>query len=127
MYILKIHIKMDREKNINIDVNEFSRVVKKQLDIARKQINGCDEAFESIEKALDILENNFDGYYKDVIRNQNSSSMMEKFILDITKSQEYDAKITQQLKRIFRFYRRKEEIKDPKLKKLLDVLNGIIL
>ncbi len=115
---------VDLTLSADVDVKGFSGAVGKQLDIARKQIRGCDKAFYEIKNSLNMLENNFNGYYRDVIRSQNPNILVENFVLDVAKSQEYDAKTTQQFKRILKFYQKSAQgkLKDPKLKVLLNAL-----
>ena len=115
---------VDLTLSADVDVKGFSGAVGKQLDLARKQIRGCDKAFYEIKNSLNMLENNFNGYYRDVIRSHNPNILVENFVLDVAKSQEYDAKTTRQFKRILKHYQKSAEgkLKDPKLKTLLNAL-----
>ena len=50
--------------------------------------------------------------------------MIENFVVDVSKSQSADMELTRQFRKIISFYSKASggEIKDPKIKKLLDML-----
>ena len=109
----------------DIDVKGFSGAVGNQLIAARKQIRGCNRAFDKIEKSIDLLEDNFDGYYRDMIQSKNPNLIVENFVLDVSKQQTNDRGVTLEFKRIMRFYQKNSEgkINDPRLQKLFKLLN----
>jgi len=109
----------------DVDVKGFSGAVSSQLTAARKQIRYCDKAFDKIEQSIDLLEDNFDGYYQDMVRSKNPNLIVENFVLDVSKQQKHDRKTTIQFKKIMQFYRKNTEGKtnDPRLQQLFKLLD----
>lgn len=112
----------------DVDVSEFSEIIVQSIAAIKKQIPRCEKAFSQIEKSIDLLENNFDGYYKDFIQSQNASTIIESFVIDVSESTKADTQTTRQFRKIINFYREKTQgkIKDPKLKAVFDALNSNI-
>lgn len=112
----------------DVDVSEFSEIIVKSIAAIKKQIPRCDKAFTQIENSISLLENNFDGYYKDFIQSQNPSTIIESFVIDVSDSTKADTQTTRQFRKIINFYREKTQgkIKDPKLKAVFDALNSNI-
>lgn len=112
----------------DVDVSEFSEIIVKSIANIKKQIPRCEKAFDQIEKSISLLENNFDGYYKDFIQSQNPSTIIESFVIDVSDSTKADPQTTRQFRKIINFYREKTQgkIKDPKLKAVFDALNSNI-
>ena len=110
----------------DIDIEKFSKVVVDSLGQLKKHIPRCDRAFAKIERSLSLLQNNFDGYYKDFIQSKNPSIIMESFILDVSRDGKADIQLARQFRQIVNFYRKQTQgkIKDPAVNKLFDVLNN---
>jgi hypothetical protein len=104
----------------DIDVNEFVQVVVASLDDVKRQIPRCDEAFEKIRDSVQLLKNNFRGYYKDFVASDNPTIILENFVLDVSRETGNSARLTGQFRRIISFYRSKaaQMAHDPKLKTL---------
>ncbi len=117
---------VDLSFTADVNVKGFSGAVGDQLNVARKQIRGCDGAFNKIYGSLNMLEDNFDGYYLDVIRTQNPNMLVEGFISDVARKQDYDPKIGRQFKMILGHYKKKSKgkITDPRVNLLLTALGN---
>jgi hypothetical protein len=109
----------------DVDVKEFSKVIIKSISQVKKQVPRCEKAFAKIEQSVGLLEGNFDGYYKDFIQSQNPSTIIESFVIDVSQSGGADSQTTRQFRTIINYYRKATQgkIKDPKIKKVFDMLN----
>jgi len=110
----------------DVDVKEFSKAIISSIAQVKKQIPRCDKAFAKIEQSVGLLEGNFDGYYKDFIQSQNPSTIIESFVIDVSQSGGGDAQTTRQFRKIINYYQKATQgkIKDPKIKKVFDMLNA---
>jgi Ca2+-binding EF-hand superfamily protein len=109
----------------DIDVEKFSEVLVNSIKDIRKHIPRCDKAFDKIEESVKLLQNNFDGYYKDFIQSQNPGIIIENFVLDVAQDSNSDAQTTLQFRKIISFYKehmKKSNVKDPKIQKLFEML-----
>jgi Ca2+-binding EF-hand superfamily protein len=109
----------------DIDVEKFSEMLINSIKDIRKHIPRCGKAFDKIEESVNLLNNNFDGYYKDFIQSQNPGIIIENFVLDVANDANADAQTTLQFREIIKFYKKnmkKENIKDPKVQKLFQML-----
>ena len=70
----------------DIDVDDFVKIIVSSIDTVKKHIPRCDDAFNKIIESIDILKNNFDGYYKEFVASNNPSIIMENFVLDVSKN-----------------------------------------
>jgi hypothetical protein len=109
----------------DVDVKEFSNAIINSISQVKKQIPRCEKAFAKIEQSVSLLEGNFDGYYKDFIQSQNPSTIIESFVIDVSQSGGADSQTTRQFRTIINYYRKATQgkIKDPKIKKVFDMLN----
>ena len=109
----------------DVDVKEFSKAIINSIAQGKKQIPRCEKAFAKIEQSVGLLEGNFDGYYKDFIQSQNPSTIIESFVIDVSQSGGADAQTTQQFRKIISYYQKATQgkIKDPKIRKVFDMLN----
>lgn len=110
----------------DVDVKEFSKAIISSIAQVKKQIPRCEKAFAKIEQSVELLEGNFDGYYKDFIQSQNPSTIIESFVIDVSQSGGGDAQTTRQFRKIINYYQKATQgkIKDPKIKKVFDMLNA---
>ena len=91
----------------------------------KKQIPRCNKAFNIIANSVNLLENNFDTYYKHSIEAENPSIIIENFITDVSISQKSSPAVTNQFKKIIMFMKRKTAgNKDPRVSQLFKVLNS---
>jgi hypothetical protein len=110
----------------DVDVAEFSKSIIASITQVKKQIPRCERAFAKIEASVSLLEGNFDGYYKDFVQSQNPSTIIESFVIDVSNTGGADMQTTRQFRKIIDYYRRATQgkIKDPKIKKVFDMLNS---
>jgi hypothetical protein len=104
----------------DVDVNDFVNIIVANIDTVKKQIPRCNEAFSKIVESIDILKDNFDGYYKDFMSCNNPAIIMENFVLDVSKNTKATPKITSQFRRIIAYYRNiaSKHSNDPRLQTL---------
>ena len=112
----------------DVDVKEFSKVIIESIAQVKKAIPRCDKAFKKIEDSISLLEDNFGGYYKDFVLSKNPSTIIESFVLDVSKTNDSDIQTTRQFREIINYYKKATQgkIKDPKVKKIFDMLNSNI-
>jgi hypothetical protein len=110
----------------DVDVAAFSKVIISSIAQVKKQIPRCDQAFAKIQESVGMLENNFDGYYKDFVQSKNPSTIIESFVIDVSQSGGGDSRMTRQFRKIISHYRKltQGKIKDPKINKVFDLLNS---
>ena len=112
----------------DIDVKKFSRVIIDSIDRIRDrpELNRCREAFQKIKESVSLLEDNFTDYYKDMIQSENPNTIIENFIVDVSKGQNMDIKLLRQFRTILGFYQKQSggKVKDPNVKKLFETLNS---
>lgn len=108
----------------DIDIKKFSRVIISSIESLKKQIPHCDEAFKTISRSVEMLEDNFATYYKDSIAAESPSMIMENFIVDVSKKQKGNPVVMFQFKKIIGFIGSKiDKSNNPKVKKLFEILN----
>jgi hypothetical protein len=110
----------------DVDIKKISAAIMNSIQSVKKQIPRCEKAFAKIQQSLDLLENNFDGYYKDFIQAQNPSTLIESYVIDVSRTGNTDPQTTQQFRKIINYFRKATQgkIKDPKIKKIFDMLNS---
>lgn len=111
----------------DIDVKKFSRVIIESIEKVKgvPALNRCKEAFDKIKESVALLETNFGDYYKDMVQSENPNTIIENFILDVSKGQNMNLKLMRQFRTIINFYKNQSagKIKDPKVQKMFDSLN----
>jgi hypothetical protein len=109
----------------DVNVKDFSEAIISSIGKIKKQIPRCDKAFKKIEESVGLLENNFNGYYKDFVQSRNPSTIIESFVIDVSQSGTTDPQTTRQFRTIISHYQKltQGKIKDPRVKKIFDTLN----
>lgn len=114
----------------DIDIRSFRETLSGYISEEEKTIPNCQEAFDKIENALDILEENFDEYHEDFIKTQDPSIIFSRFIADVSAEQKSSdfGTITPQFRKIITHLNRstRGQIDDPQMKSILDMLNANI-
>lgn len=112
----------------DIDISKFSEIIINSISQAKKMIPRANKAFRKIEESIELLQNNFGGYYKDFISTKNPSIIIENFILDVSKEQNenVDLELARQFKKIAIFFKNKTsgKIKDPKIDRIFEILDS---
>lgn len=111
----------------DVDVEQFVDIIMKSIDNIQKQpeLHRCHEAFQKIKDSVKMLKNNFNGYYRDFIGTNDSTIMMQHFILDVSKSTDASPVVTAQFRKIITYYRKvaQQQTMNPKVKMLFDKVN----
>jgi hypothetical protein len=110
----------------DVNVKDFSKVIITSITEIKKRIPRCEKAFAKIEQSVGMLENNFNGYYKDFIQSQNPNTIIESFVLDVSSEGGTDIQTTRQFRKIIEYYRKATQgkIQDPRVKKIFEMLNS---
>jgi hypothetical protein len=108
----------------DVDVAKFSEALVANIDSIRKRIPRCDAAFDKIKESVELLQDNFGGYYKDFISSQNPGIIVEHFVLDVAKDSKANTQVTRQFRQIIQFYKKHMagQIKDPKLQRIFNLV-----
>ena len=123
-YLIGLDI-YDNITSPNIDIKKFSSVLVESIKTIKKQVPRCDKAFDMIASSVEMLEDNFKGYYRSSVEAENPSLIIESFIVDVSMSQKTNASITGQFRKIIAFMRKKAQgNNDPRVKQLFKILNG---
>jgi hypothetical protein len=112
----------------DIDISKFSEIIISSISQAKKMIPRANKAFKKIEESVELLQNNFGGYYKDFISTKNPSIIIENFILDCgreSNNDQMDLDLARQFKKIAMFYKKKSagKIKDPRVNQIFELLD----
>ena len=109
----------------DVDIKKFSKVLISSIEKLKKSIPRCDGAFNIIKDSVELLEDNFKGYYKNSVEAGNPSIIIESFIIDVSMKQKSNARITGQFRRIIMYMKKKASNNtDPRVKQLFKVLNS---
>jgi len=73
----------------DMNVEQMIAVVHDSISQLRSvpQLSRCDIAFDTIEKSIHLLRDNFGSYYVDFLQTKSPSTIFENFILDVAKQQ----------------------------------------
>lgn len=91
------------------------------------ELHRCKKAFKEITKSVNMLENNFTTYYRDMVDSQNPNTIIESFINDVAKeSASTDPGVLREFNQIVAFCRKQSGStpKDPKVKKLMETISN---
>ncbi len=112
----------------DVDIGNFSEILVSCITEAKKLIPNCNEAFRRIESAVGLLENNFDGYYKDFVKTENPSIIILNFVSDVSNDQKKsDIRLIVQFRKIISHFQnatRGQVNNNPQMKSLFDMLNS---
>lgn len=112
----------------DIDKEAFSGMLMASLDSMKSHIPRCDDAFRVIAESSNMLNDNFDDYYKSFVQTQDQTSMIQSFIIDVQKKQnKRSVKTTHQFRQIIQFIQKQSRGRPvhPKFKIVLDKLNSV--
>lgn len=104
-----------------IDTKEFAGVIKQILAKVKKnpKLNRFDKAFKLIDGSTDLLDQNFDVYYRDFMETGNPTSILQSYILDVAdgsgKDKKVDFETLAQLKQIIAHFKQLQA-QNPKAK-----------
>ena len=86
----------------DIDINQFVEVIMSSLDNIqnRPELHRCKKAFAKIRESIELLKTRFNGYYKDFLSTNDTTIIMQHFILDVSKETTADPQVTVQFRTI---------------------------
>ncbi len=118
----------DEMQKPDVDVSSFVELLLKNIIQLQKvpELSRCKQAFKKITDSLKMLETNFTGYYRHFVETQNSSIILEHFILDVSNQMTADAVVAGQFRQIISYYRKvaaKQSVKDPRVSALFNTLS----
>lgn len=117
----------DELQSPDIDVDQFVSIIMNSIDKIQNipELHRCRDAFKKIRESVNMLKNNFNGYYRDFISSSDSTIIMQHFIIDVSKNTKANAKVAGQFRTIIAYYRKiaQEQTNNPKLKALFDKVN----
>jgi len=104
----------------DIDMDEFAEIIMNNLGEIKKHVPRCSKAFDKIAQSLDLLKKNFPSYYKDYLTSEDSTIIMQNFVIDVAGSTKTDAETTRQFRQIINYYQKvaQNQIKNPQIKML---------
>jgi hypothetical protein len=113
----------------DVDIERFSEVLTEAIAKVQQvpELNRCKTAFKKIRESVDLLQENFNGYFKDFVQSQNPSTIIESFIVDVSSKQKSSPQLTREFRQIIRYYQKmsnQSNIKDPNIKKLFSALDN---
>lgn len=113
----------------DVDIAKFTNVLRESIMKLKTvpELNRCTRAFNRIEESVELLGDRFDEYYRESIASANPNIIMENFVLDVSKQGGADAQLTRDFRRIIMYMQKMSQktgrAKDPKVKKLFELLN----
>lgn len=113
----------------DVDIEKFTHVLRESIMKLKTvpELSRCTRAFARIEESVELLGERFDEYYRESIASANPNIIMENFVLDVSKQGGADAQLTRDFRRIIMYMQKMSQktgrAKDPKVKKLFDLLN----
>jgi hypothetical protein len=117
----------DELQSPDVDVDQFVEIIMSNINEIQKrpELHRCREAFQKIKDSVGLLKNNFNGYYRDFIGTNDSTIMMQHFIIDVSKKTEASATVTAQFRTIIKYYQKlsQDQEMNPKVKMLFDKVN----
>jgi tetratricopeptide (TPR) repeat protein len=93
----------------DINIEKIEEVILIAIEQMEKQIHGCKNAFKLLKKSLSILRNNFTEYFKDFSATDSETTILESFILDVSKNADANPTIAIEFGRLLNFIRDKQE------------------
>jgi len=113
----------------DVDIVKFTKLLIDSLSQLRKQpgLERCNNAFNRIEKSVELLNDKFDIYYRESIISSNPNMIIESFIVDVSNQGGADARLTREFRQIINHMHKVSQNngknKDPNVQKLFKMLN----
>ena len=114
----------------DVDIKQFSELLLNAIQKIKKEpeLSRCKNAFRRIESSVTLLENNFDGYYRESVASNNPNIIMESFIIDVSNQGGASASLTREFRKIIMYMQKlgnkNGRAKDPRVKQLFKMLNN---
>jgi hypothetical protein len=111
----------------DVNIDEFAQIIVDNLDKIRKipALSRCQDAFKKIRESIDMLKDNFSGYYREFVVTKDSTVILQNFIIDVGSKTATSPSLTMQFQTIISYYRKNagNQAKDPQLNAVFDKLN----
>ncbi len=118
----------------DVDLDKFTSLLMDSLKKLRTQpgLNRCNNAFNRIERSVELLKENFGGYYRESIASANPNIIMESYIIDVSNQggSKNSASLTREFRIIIQYMHKltaqNGKNNDPAVTKLFSMLNKTI-
>ena len=114
----------------DIDIEKFSSIIIDTISNTQKMIPRTGKAFKKIKESVELLQNNFNDYYKDFVSTKDPTSIITSFLLDCKSNgnddnEQVDVELARQFMRITAFYRKQSagKINDPRINQIFELLD----
>jgi hypothetical protein len=132
MILLILHKMLEISKHVHqvvttpdIDLDKLSEVIMTSIADVKKHIPRCNDAFNKILEAVDLLKGNFGDYYNDYMSSNNPAIIMENFVVDVARKSDASPQITRQFRQIISYYKKlsSQHATNPKYKAIFKTIN----
>ena len=113
---------------VDFDISKFTDIILNNIDLLKKELPRCDDAFDVISHALIKIKTNFKHYYKDFESTNDPTIIIQNFIKDIYDDNKSNPIVINQLKKIISHFSNKIKSNSkvsPNVANLIDNLNGL--
>jgi hypothetical protein len=111
----------------DVNIDEFAQIIIDNLGkISRiPALSRCQDAFKKIRESIDMLKENFSGYYREFVTTKDSTVILQNFIIDVGSKTSTSPSLTKQFQTIIAYYRKNagNQSNDPRLGPVFDKLN----
>lgn len=114
----------------DVDIGEFSSKLIQCIQALHKipELNRCKNAFKKIEDSVNLLKENFGGYYREFMSCDNPNVIIENFIMDVSNKSGNNMRLTREFRVIIQYLHKESskrgKNKDPNIQKLFNILNN---
>jgi hypothetical protein len=110
----------------DVNIDEFSNVLVSTIGKLRThpELNRCGRAFDVIENSVNLLKTNFTEYFRSCVETENTATLLESFIIDVSRTQKASPTVIRQFRQITNYMAKNaKNNNDPRVKKLFKMLN----
>tara|TARA_Y100000389_G_C17467474_1_gene526943 strand:- start:4557 stop:5729 length:1173 start_codon:yes stop_codon:yes gene_type:complete len=114
--------------DVDFDISKFTDIILNNIDLLKKELPRCDDAFDVISQALHKIKSNFKYYYKDFETTSDPTIIIQNFIKDIYDDNKSNPVVISQLKKIISHFSNKIKSNtkvSPQVSNLIDNLNDL--
>lgn len=109
----------------DIDIDNFITTVLGALDILETKIPRCQKAFKKIRESVDVMKNNFGGYYRSFIESGNKNIILTDFVQDLIKDNRADLQLVRQFREIMKYLNKAYQNAPRKSKEIDSLLQSL--
>jgi len=113
----------------DVDIEKFTQILLESIMQLQKQpgLDRCKNAFQRIKNSVELLNSNFDNYYRESVASSNPNMIIENFIIDVSNQGGANAQLTREFRVIIQYMHKMSaqngKNQDPNVKKLFKMLN----